>query len=105
MLGNLGEMAKLLSRVKDIQKGMKDFRDELPGMVFTGKSPDGSVSATLSGDFTLRSLDIAPGTDSVAVECAVIEAVNAAGAQAKEYLRNRMKELSGGIGLDFPGLM
>ena len=34
-----------------------------------------------------------------------IEAVNAAALLAKEALRAKMKELSGGVDLDLPGLM
>ena len=35
MLGNLGEMAKLMSKAKDIQNGMKKFKEELPTLEFS----------------------------------------------------------------------
>jgi len=104
MLGNLGEMAKLLSRVKDIQRGMKAFRDELPRMEFSATSADGNVTAVISGDLVVKRLDFAPGYDAAMAKAAVIEAVNAAGIQAKKSLQDKMKELSGGIDLDLPGL-
>lgn len=103
MLGNLGEMAKLLSRVKDIQRGMKEFRDELPRMEFSAVSSDGKVTATISGDLVVKRLDFAPGSDPIAAKAAVIEAINSATTSAKTALRDKMKELSGGI--DIPGLM
>ena len=103
MFGNLGEMAKLLSRVKDIQRGMKEFRDELPRMEFSAVSSDGKVTATISGDIVVKRLDFAPGADPISAKAAVIEAVNAAAMSAKSALRDKMKELSGGI--DIPGLM
>ena len=103
MLGNLGEMAKLLSRVKDIQRGMKEFRDELPRMEFSAVSSDGKVTATISGDLVVKRLDFAPGSDPIAAKAAVIEAINSAMTSAKTALRDKMKELSGGI--DIPGLM
>ncbi len=105
MLGNLGEMAKLLSRVKDIQRGMKEFRDELPRMEFSAASADGSVTAVLTGDLLVKRLEFAPGADAVAAKAAVIEAVNSAAMLAKAALRDKMKELSGGMDLDLPGLM
>ena len=105
MLGNLGEMAKLLSRVKDIQRGMKEFRDELPRLEFSATSADGQVTAVMTGDLVVKRLAIAPGADAIASKAAVIEAVNAASAQAKAALRAKMKELSGGMDLDLPGLM
>ena len=52
MLGNLAEMAKLFSRAKDIQKGMKEFRAELPRMEFSAVSANGEVTAVISGDMT-----------------------------------------------------
>ena len=105
MLGNLAEMAKLFSRAKDIQKGMKEFREELPRMEFSAVSTNGEVTAVLSGDLTVKRLDFAPGADPVASKAAVIEAINAAGMLAKLALRAKMKELTGGIDLDLPGMM
>ena len=105
MLGNLGEMAKLLSRVKDIQRGMKEFREELPRMEFSATSADGQVVAVLTGELSLKRLEFAPGADALTAKAAVIEAVNAAAAQAKAAVRDKMKELSGGMDLDLPGLM
>ena len=105
MLGNFAEMAKLLSRVKDIQKGMKEFREELPRMEFSATSADGRVTAVLAGDFTVKRLDFAPGADPVSSKAAVIEAINAAGMLAKVALQDKMKELTGGVDLDLPGLV
>ena len=105
MLGNLAEMAKLLSRAKDIQKGMKEFRDELPRMEFSAASADGKVTAVLAGDMTVKRLEFAPDTDPVAAKAAVIEAINAAGVLVKIALRDKMKELTGGMDIDLPGVM
>ena len=105
MLGNLAEMAKLFSRAKDIQKGMKEFRDELPRMEFSAASTDGKVTAVLSGDLMVKRLEFSPGADPVTAKAAVIEAINAAGTLAKTALRDKMQELTGGLGIDLPGLM
>ena len=59
MFGNLGEMAKVLSRVKDIQRGMKEYRDEMPRLEFSATSADGSVTATVSGDMVVKRIDFA----------------------------------------------
>lgn len=96
MLGNLGEMAKMFSRLKDIQRGMKEYRDEMPRMEFSATSADGSVTATVSGDMVVKRIDFAA---SPAKKAAIIEAVNAANVLAKNALRDKMKELSGGMDL------
>ena len=100
MLGNLGEMARMLSRLKDIQRGMKEYRDEMPRLEFSATSADGSVTATVSGDMVVKRIDFA---SVPAKKAAIIEAVNAANAAAKNALREKMKELSGGM--DLPDLM
>jgi len=105
MLGNFADMAKLFSRVKDIQNGMKEFREELPRMEFTASSANGEVTAVLSGDLTVKRLDFAPGADPVTSKAAVIEAINAAGMLAKAALQDKVKELTGGMDLDLPGLV
>lgn len=105
MLGNLGEMAKLLSRVKEIQRGMKAFREELPRMEFSATSSDGAVTVTVSGDLVVKRMEFSAGADPFVVKASVIEAVNSAAMLAKESLRAKMKELSGGMDLDLPGLM
>lgn len=105
MLGNLAEMAKLFSRAKDIQKNVKELREELPRMEFSATSANGAVTAVLTGDLLVKRLEFAPGADPVTAKAAVIEAVNAAGALAKLALRDRMKEITGGLDLDLPGMM
>ena len=102
MLGNLGEMAKMFSRVKDIQRGMKEYRDEMPRLEFTAASSDGSVKVTVSGDMVVKRIDFADAA-AAAPKASIIEAVNAANMLAKSALRDKMRELSGGI--DLPGLM
>ena len=103
MLGNLGEMAKMMSRVKDIQNGIKKFREELPALEFSATAAGGRVKVTVSGDFTVKAIEIAP---EAAGDCAVAgeisEAVNSALAAAKMTIQSKMSEISGGI--DLPGL-
>ena len=100
MLGNLGEMAKMFSRIKEIQRGMKEYRDEMPRLEFSANSADGSVTATVSGDMVVKRIDFA---STPAKKAAIIEAVNSANVLAKKALRDKMKELSGGM--DLPDLM
>ena len=100
MLGNLGEMAKMFSRIKEIQRGMKEYREEMPRLEFSAASADGSVTATVSGDMVVKRIDFA---SVPARKAAIIEAVNAANELAKIALRDKLKELSGGM--DLPDLM
>ena len=104
MLGNLGEMAKMMSRVKDIKNGIEKFKEELPKLEFSATAAGGRVKVTVAGDFTVKSVEIAAdaqiGNDVLAVE--ITEAVNSATMAAKMTIQSKMSEISGGI--DLPGL-
>ena len=104
MLGNLGEMAKMMSRVKDIQNGIKQFKEELPKLEFSATAAGGNVKVTVSGDFTVKNVEISSGALASGEDLApqITEAFNSALAAAKMTVQTKMTEISGGI--DLPGL-
>ena len=59
MFGNLGEMANLLKKAKDIQKNMGAIREEMARTEFSASSPDQEVVVVVSGDFQVKSIKIA----------------------------------------------
>lgn len=104
MFGNLGEMAKLMSRAKDIQNGMKKFKEELPTLEFSATSAGGQVKVTIAGDFIVKAIEISPEALASGRDLAadIKEAANSAVVAAKMTIQSKMSELSGGI--DLPGL-
>ncbi len=106
MFGNLGELAKMAAKAKEIQAGMKTFKEELPTMEFSATGPGGRVKAVVSGDFRIKAITVAPEalTDRVQLEEQITVAVNSAIAAAKAAAQERMAEITGGVGLDLPGL-
>ena len=104
MFGNLGEMAKLMSKAKDIQNGMKKFKEELPTLEFSATAAGGRVKVTICGDFSVKSIEIAPEAKTADCDLAaeVKEALNSAVVAAKMTIQSKMSEISGG--LDLPGL-
>jgi len=99
MFGNIGELLKLRSQMKDIQKSIKKSEHE-------GASPDGSVKAVVNGEFELLKISIsdaiASSCDAKKIEKSVLSAVNDAVAKGKEFGKEQMKALTGG--LNIPGL-
>ena len=106
MFGNLGEMAGLMKKFGEIQKNMKQMKEELPRIEVTGTDSTGNVEAKVSGDFSLRSIRISPviasSGNAEALQNAVYEAVNQALAQAKMESAKKLSEATGGIPI--PGL-
>lgn len=106
MFGNLGEMAKLMGRAKEIQNEMKRFKEEMPNLEFSATGMNGAVKVVVSGDFAVKQIEIAPGAagaPELAVE--IQRAVNTAIFSAKQNIQQRMNEITGGLGINLPGLM
>lgn len=106
MLGNFAEMAKLMGRAKEIQNEMKRFKEEMPNLEFSATGMNGAVKVVVSGDFAVKQVEIAPGAGSAPELAMEIQrAVNTALFSAKQNVQQRMAEITGGIGIDLPGLM
>lgn len=99
MFGNIGELMKLQKQMKEIQKKIKKAEHE-------GKSSDGLVKATVSGEFAILSLSIddelVKSGDRKKIEKSVTLAVNDAVAKGKDFAANEMKAMTGG--LNIPGI-
>ena len=106
MFGNLAEMAKLMGKARDIQANLKKFKEELPTMEFSASSPGDQVRVTVSGDFRVKSITVteAATADRELLEDQILVATNAAIAAAKSAAQAKMAEITGGIGIDLPGL-
>lgn len=104
MFGNLGEMAKLMQKAKDIQNNMKQMKQEMAESEFEASSPGGQVRAVVSGDFQLKKLTIAPEAmgDRELLEDQVLCAVRSALDNARNAAQTKMAEITGG--LNIPGL-
>ena len=60
MFGNLGEMANLIKKAKDIQKNMAALKEEMARSEFSASSADQEVVVVVSGDFQIKSVKISP---------------------------------------------
>lgn len=104
MFGNLGEMAKMMQKAKDIQKNMKAMKEEMASAEFTGAAPGNVVSATASGDFRIKSITItgdAPADRELLADLIHV-AVNNALDASRGAMQQKMTEITGGLNL--PGL-
>ena len=103
MFGNLGEMANLIKKAKDIQKNMAAVKEEMARTEFSASSADKEVVVTVSGDFQIKSITVATsiaGSDNLGN--IITATTNAALMAAKSAMQSKMQELTGG--LNIPGL-
>ncbi|MBQ8754220.1 MAG: YbaB/EbfC family nucleoid-associated protein [Lentisphaeria bacterium] len=104
MFGNLAEMAKLMGKAKEIQAGMKKFKEDMPNAEYSATNSNGSVKVTVSGDFRIKNVEI---TENASVNPVILsqdftEAANTALNMAKLAAQQKMAEMTGGLGIDLP---
>lgn len=95
-LGDIGQLMKMQKEMKNIQKTIQKAR-------ISGESNDGSVKATVNGEFSLLDISIdenlVKSGDVKKVEKMVFSAVNDAVTKARNYSAEEMKKMAGGMDL------
>ena len=103
MFGNLGELANLMKKAKDIQKNMAALKEEMARTEFSASSADQEVVVVVSGDFQVKSVKIAPSiANNENLGNIVMSITNSALIAAKSAMQSKMQELTGGMNI--PGL-
>jgi DNA-binding protein YbaB len=104
MLGNLGELAKIMSRARDIQSAAKKMKEEMPTLEFSASVPfgNGVVKATVSGDFMVKSVEIPDCGASDELNAVVRQTINLALGEAKDTMRERVRSVTGDLGIELP---
>jgi len=99
MLKGLGEMGNLMK----MQREMKSIQKKIKKTKLEGESSDGSVKATVSGEFTLTDISISDelvqAGDKKQIEKMVFSAVNDAVNRVRDFSAEEMKKLTGGMDL------
>jgi DNA-binding YbaB/EbfC family protein len=102
-LGQLGDMAGMMKKAKEMQTKMAEMQDDLQNVTVVGESGAGLVKATATAKGDLTKLDIDPsifnGDDKEVVEDLILAAIKDAQAKAAEKSQEKMGELTEGLGL------
>ena len=97
MFGNLGELANLMKKAKDIQKNMAALKEEMARTEFSASSADQEV---VSGDFQVKSVKIAPSiANNENLGNIIMSTTNSALIAAKSAMQSKMQELTGGMNI------
>ena len=103
MFGNLGELANLMKKAKDIQRNMAEMKEEMARTEFSASSAYQEVVVVVSGDFQVKSVKIAPSiANNENLANIVMNTTNSALVAAKSAMQSKMQEITGG--LNIPGL-
>ncbi len=101
MFGNLGEMAGLMKKAKDMQKNMKVAQEEIANMEARAESGGGLVEAIVGGDMSLKKICIKSEclADKETLEDLVLAAVNNALNDMKAQSQEKLSKVTGGLDL------
>jgi len=102
-LGQLGDMAGMMKKAKDMQDQMAKLQEDLGSMMVVGESGAGLVKATATAKGELTALDIDPsifnGDEKEIVEDLILAAIKEAQQKAAEKSAAEMGRLTEGLGL------
>lgn len=104
-LGKMKELTEAFKKAQQVQEGAKKLQEELEQMEIEGQSEAGLVKVIVSGNQEPRRVEISQEAYNQGVEeltQMVTEAMIDAYERSTATMRERMEELTGGLGL--PGL-
>lgn len=102
-LGNLGDMAGMMKKAKEMQTQMAEMQENLASITVTGESGAGLVTATATAKGELTGLNIDPSIfspdDKEVAEDLILAAIKDAQTKAAERSQAEMSKLTEGLGL------
>jgi DNA-binding YbaB/EbfC family protein len=102
-----GDLGKMMKQAQELQGKLAAVQEEIALIEATGSAGGGLVSVTLSGKGDLKSLKIDPSIlraeDAEIVEDLIVAAHADAKAKSEALSAERMKSVTGGLGLP-PGM-
>ena len=105
-LGDLAKMGGMLKQAKDMMANMEAMKEKLGEERIEASAGGGMVTVEMSGKMEVLSVKIDPEVidkeEVEVLETLVRSAVNEASLKAKDMVKEKMAEMTGG--LDIPGL-
>ena len=103
-MAGFGDLMKLMSHAKELQANAQKMKEELPKMEFSATSANGGISVTVGGDMVVKKITIAPelSADTAYMAQELQNAINSAMYAARSTMQEKMKAVTGALGIDLP---
>ncbi len=96
-------IGKMMQQAKKMQEGMKQMQADLAAMEVSGESGGGMVKVVVTGNHQVKSIHIDDSLlqddDKSLLEDLVAAAVNAGMQKVEETVKNKQKDMMGGMSL------
>lgn len=95
------DIKKMMDMMKNVYQMQQQMQDELKGQVIEGAAGGGMVSVTMNGQFEVLRVQIDPSVmdDRAFLQDLIKAAMNDANQKARTLLVDKMKDISGQMGL------
>ncbi len=106
-LPNFGQITEAFRKAQQIQQDAQKLQIELDEMEIVGSSRNEKIHITLSGNQTPLHVQVDESIfqeDKESIEKFILEALEAAHEASTSTMKSRMKELTGGLDLNLPGI-
>jgi DNA-binding YbaB/EbfC family protein len=109
MLGNKRMMGDLLRQAQALQERMAKLQEEVGRKTVEGSAGGGMVTVVANGRQEVLSIKLDPeivkAQDQEMLQDLIVAGVNDALKKAQAMMADEMKGVTGGLGLNIPGLM
>ena len=109
MLGNKRMMGDLLRQAQALQERMAKLQEEVGRKTVEGSAGGGMVTVVANGRQEVLSIKLDPeivkSQDQEMLQDLIVAGVNDALKKAQAMMAEEMKSVTGGLGLNIPGLM
>ncbi len=106
-LPNFGQITEAFKKAQEIQQNAQKLQEELDEMEIEGTSKDGRVIVWLSGNQKPLKVKLEESLlkeEKEVMENALIEAMQTAHENSTKNMKARMKDLTGDLKLNLPGI-
>lgn len=103
-LGSLGNIASMMGSLQALPDKMQELNERMKQETVSASSGCGKVNVAMSGTGHVRSVKINDGLHGQALEHAVQDATNAAGAAAKQLYADSVSQMVDELDIKLPGL-
>lgn len=103
-LGNLGNIASMVGSLQELPERMKELNERMKQETVSASSGCGTVNVSMSGTGHVQSVKINGDLSGEALEHAIQDATNAAGAAAKQLYAESIRQMVSDLDLQLPGI-
>ena len=103
-MGNLGNIAAMVGSLQKLPEKMNELNERMKQETVSASSGCGTVHVTMSGTGHVNEVKLDGDLSGEALEHAILEATNAAGAAAKQLYAEAVSQMASDLDLNLPGV-